>query len=70
MSGTFLSLLVLGGGIPLCPPSNLGMRLERKLRQGIVWLTSSRVEGPVLAPKAGVCFQEALAKLHLCLAAL
>ena len=46
------------------------MRLERKLRQGIGWLTSSRVEGPVLAPKAGVCFQEALAKLHLCLAAL
>lgn len=55
----------------LCPaPSNLGMRLERKLRQGIGWLTSSCVEGPVLAPKAGVCFQEALAKLHLCLAAL
>ena len=70
MSGTFLSLLGLGGSIPLCPLGNLGMRLDRKLRQGIRRLRSCRVEGPVLAPKTGLCFQEALAKLHLCLAAL
>ena len=70
MSGAFLSPPGLGGSVPLCPLGSLGMRLDRKLRQGIGRLTSCRVEGPVLAPKTGLFFQEALAKLHLCLAAL
>lgn len=38
--------------------------------RGIVRHLSSSLEGPVLAPKAAVRLQEALAKLHLCLAAL
>ena len=43
--------------------------MEKKLGQGTVGPPSSRLECPVLAPQAGMCFQEALAKLHLSLAA-
>lgn len=47
-----------------------GMCLGRKLGQRPAGCLSSGWKCPVLAPQAGVCFQEALAKLHLSLAAL
>lgn len=54
----------------LCPLVNCGMGFWRALRQGTAGLMNSFLEGPVLAPQAGVGVQEALTKLHLCLAAL
>lgn len=54
MSGTFLLYWYWEEAFHCVHRSNLGMRLERKLRQGIGWLTSSCVEGPVLAPRLAV----------------
>lgn len=70
MSGSFLSLLGSGGGIPLCPQVTGGMCSERKLGLSPARFLHSRLEGPVLASQAGMRLQEALAKLHLSLASL